>query len=126
MVITACSSCPDGKTMIGSYCYSHNGIPSSKDSIFIYADRTYRYQYIASNGNVFEREGEWKHDSLSCEILFKNFLFYSDEKSFTQAHGGNWFSRVQVIDGEIRLMYSSEDNIYYAKTELLQYPNEKK
>jgi len=114
--IFGCSSCPDAKMLIGSYYYSHNGVSSSKDSIFIYADGTYKYQYLASNGNVFNRQGEWKLDSLGCEILFKNFLFYSDEKSLSESMGGNWYSRVEVVDAEIRLMYSSEDNIYYAKS----------
>lgn len=125
MGITGCSSCPDSKMLVGSYYYSHNGFSSSKDSIFIYADGTYKYQHLASNGNVFDRHGEWKHDSVGCEILFENFLFFSDEKSFSGSQGGNWYSRVQVVDGEIRLMYSSEDNIYYAKAESLKSKTEK-
>lgn len=118
MGITGCNSCPDAKMLVGSYYYSHNGVPSSKDSIFIYANGTYKFQHIVSNGDIFQRQGEWERDSLGCRILFKNFMFYQDEYSFSGSQGGNWISRVRLVDGELRLMYSSEDNIYYAKTEL--------
>lgn len=115
MGIAGCSSCPDSDMLVGSYCYSHHGFSSSQDSIFIYADGTYTYQHLASNGHVFDRHGAWKHDSPGCEILFENFLFFSDEKSFSGSQGGNWYSRVHVVDGVILLMYSSEDNIYFSK-----------
>ena len=125
MGITGCSSCLDAKNLVGSYYYSHNGLSSSKDSIFIYADGTYKHQHLTFNKNIFDRHGEWEHESRDCRILFKNFLFFSDEKSFSGSQGGNWYSRVEVVDGEIRLMYSSEDNIYYARTVSLKSKTEK-
>lgn len=124
MAVTGCSSCPVTKLLSGKYYYSHNGVPSSKDSIFIYADGTYEFRHL-SNGKILKREGEWEHDSVRCMVRFKNFLFFSDEASFQKSQGGNWLSRVRVENGEIRLMYSSEDNIYYAKTELLKPKSEK-
>ena len=52
-------------------------------------------------------------DSLQQQ-LFENFSFPNDKVN--NLPPGYWVSRVRLTDkGEIHLMYSSEDNIYFSK-----------
>jgi|GEM_PF-1487411 len=101
---------PDLKMFVGKYCFSRD----VKDSIIISTDSTYRHKFSASNGRVFEAAGKWEYDSIGQEIRFEDFIFFNDNGS-DGLPPGNWFSRVQMDDNEVRLMYSSEDNIYFLK-----------
>jgi hypothetical protein len=110
-------SIPTPKMLVGKYFYSHNGKPSLNECIWIYPDGSYKYQ-LTDSGQVFEVKDRWKFDSAYCEISFKKFRFRPDGPS------GTWISRVRMDGTEIKLMYSSEDNIYYSKKIVSEKYNE--
>ncbi len=104
----------DRETLIGKYCFNRFGKNSSKDSLFINRDSSYKHVYWVSGSRTFEASGKWIYDSIQQEILFKKFMFFNDSGSEMPA--GNWFSRINVTgDGEVRLMYSEENNVYFVK-----------
>jgi hypothetical protein len=111
LIVLGCSSKADKEQLIGKYCFNRN---DNRDSIFIFKDNKCKHQYINSYGKVFFIEGEWEYDSLSSEILFKDFTFFN-EQGADELPRGNWYSKVHLVDNEIRLMYSVEDNIYFYK-----------
>lgn len=112
LVILGCFSKPDKASLVGKYCFNRS---DSRDSIFINIDSTYTHQYISSEGEVFKVTGKWEYVSIDNEILFKDFVFFTDSGASDEPPG-NWFSRIRTVgDTEIRLMYSSEDNIFFYK-----------
>lgn len=115
-IVLGCSSQPPREKLIGKYCFNRN---NNRDSIFIFEDNKYKHQYINSDGKLFFTEGEWEYDSLSSEILFKDFAFLNEEGADNLPRG-NWFSKVDLVDDEIRLMYSAENNIYFLKNNQLK------
>lgn len=107
-----CSFAPDSKVLTGKY--SLNRAPY-KDSLFINQDNTYKHKFTKTSGQIFEADGKWKYDSLNAEILFKDFVFFSDAGA-DDLPPGNWYAKVEVTNaGEVRLIYSSEDRIYFSK-----------
>jgi len=42
-------------------------------------------------------------------------MFFNSEGPVYGTKGGNWYSKVTLVGDEIRLIYSSENNIYYKK-----------
>ena len=50
-------------------------------------------------------------DELTGEVKFENFTFFNDSLR------GNWYSKIKMEEGVVKLMYSSEDNIYYEKVD---------
>lgn len=101
----------DPKMLIGSYCFNEG---NDNDSLFLYADKTYTHKFIASNAKVFEAKGEWRYDSLGNEVTFEDFIFFNDEGADNPP--GLWYSKVSLTkEGEIRLIYSSENNIFFSK-----------
>lgn len=112
LIILGCTSKPDTVNLVGKYCLNRS---DNRDSIFINTDNTYTHQYISNNGKLFEVKGKWEFDSLANEILFKDFVFFND-KGACELPPGNWFSKIQSVNNtEIRLMYSSEDNVFFFK-----------
>jgi hypothetical protein len=108
---TSCSQSPSERLLPGTYCFSAWGI---RDSLFVNKDHTYRYEYYASDGKISKSSGKWSYDSLESQITFENFSFPNDKRN--NLPPGYWVSRVRLTDkGEIHLMYSSEDNIYFSK-----------
>ena len=115
IIIGCCSSSPNTQTLVGKYFFNNYKNDSLKEFIVIYPDKTYKHQFKSDNGNVFENKGIWSYDSIGCEILFNDFLFFNNEGSLYGNKGGNWYSRIKMNDNEIKLMYSSENNIYFSK-----------
>ncbi len=112
LTILGCSFNPNKEILIGKYCLNRS---NNRDSIFIYIDNSYTHQYISNEGKLFQIKGKWEFSSLSNEILFKDFVFFND-KGVHELPPGNWFSRIRSVDDtEIRLMYSSEDDIFFYK-----------
>ena len=108
---TSCSQSPPSEALIGKYSFSN---PNVHDSLFVNRDHTYKYVFYATNGQIFESSGTWKYDSIGGEITFEDFSFFNDEGA--NLPPGYWHSKVRVTDkGEIHLMYSSENNIYFSK-----------
>jgi len=100
---------------IGTYVFSLSPL---QDSLFIENDSTYRHKYWASRNDQYEAKGKWVYDSKGEEILFKKFVFFNDEGPSTPA--GNWYSKIRVSsEGNIDLMYSRENNIFYRKITFL-------
>jgi hypothetical protein len=111
LIVLSCSSKLNKEHLPGKYCFNRN---DNRDSIFIFKDNTYKHQYINRYGKLFFIEGEWEYDSLDSKILFKDFTFFN-EQGADELPRGNWYSKVRLVNGEVKLMYSSEDNIYFYK-----------
>ncbi len=94
----------------GVYVFSS----SPQDSIIIENGSTYRHVYWTSRNEKYETVGKWIYGQKNEEILFKNYSFFNDKGSSTAS--GNWYSRVRISsNGQIDLMYSRENNIFYRK-----------
>ncbi len=108
---TSCIQSPLERLLPGTYCFSAWGI---RDSLFVKKDHTYQYEFYATNGEISKSSGKWSYDSLAGEITFENFSFPNDK--IDKLPPGYWVSRVRVTDkGEVHLIYSAENNIYFAK-----------
>lgn len=113
VVITfGCKRSPvDVKTLKGGYCFSKG---NNIDSLFLNDDQTYIHRFVTTKGRTYENRGEWQYNSLTSEVTFEDFIFFNDEGPDNPP--GLWYSRVRVSDnGDVRLMYSAENNIYYNK-----------
>jgi hypothetical protein len=109
-----CANRPSPKMLVGKYCFNKFNKDSNNDSLFVNENNHYKHRFWTTNGRIFESSGKWRYDSIEQEILFEDFMFFRDEGS--NLPPGNWFSKVKVADdGEVRLMYSSEDDIYFKK-----------
>ena len=108
--LTACADRIKQEDLIGKYGYSEGG-----DTIVINADGSYHHYLTRRTGQRLENRGTWKYDSESNEVLFEKFSFFTENSP-----AGNWFSRIRAKDGEIDLMYSSENNIYYRKQDSIK------
>jgi hypothetical protein len=109
--ITSCSQPPPESALPGTYCFSTWNV---HDSLFVNKDRTYRYEVYYASGKISTSSGKWEYNSFGGEITFENFSFPNSEGNGIPP--GYWHSKVRVTDkGEVHLMYSSENNIYFAK-----------
>jgi hypothetical protein len=112
IIILGCSSQLNSPIFIGKYCLN---APPFNDSLFLTEDSTYLHKFITSNGSLYQVRGKWKYNSNTDEILFRDFVFFNDSGT-DKLPPGNWFSKVYISDeGEVRLVYSSEDNIWFIK-----------
>ena len=118
-IISGCSDCPNKEDLVGKYYYSLNGHPSDQDTIFVFANGTYKSQYSPATGVFYERIGQWKFDTVDCRIEFEDFISGGQFLDTIRIKGG-WNPKIQEVDGEIRLIYASDINHYFAKTELLK------
>jgi hypothetical protein len=100
------------KTMIGKYCLNR---ASGRDSIYIYDNQTYVHRFYALNHRVFECKGNWEINKTVNSIKFKNFIFFTDAGR-DGLPSGDWDSKIETSSGgKVRLIYSSEDDIYFEK-----------
>jgi len=101
----------DEKMLIGKYCFTNR---NNKDSLFLYADRSYHHKYSTSQQKVFESKGIWNYDSLFRKITFEDFIFFSEEGADNPP--GIWHSIVDITkENEVRLMYAPEHKMFYYK-----------
>lgn len=96
----------------GKYCFNEG---TNDDSLILYKSKAYVHKYISSKMEVFESQGKWEYDSAALKMSFYDFIFYN-ESGPINSPGGVWHSRLHITsEGEIRLMYSRENNIFYYK-----------
>ncbi|MDB5136693.1 MAG: hypothetical protein JWP37_3296 [Mucilaginibacter sp.] len=99
------------KTLCGKYSFNGGGL----DSITIFNDHTYKHKFITVSNKQYTETGKWKWNLN--EIDFYNFAFFNDKGPSGR---GLWMSKVAETDKEIRLIYSSENNICYFKRLVIQ------
>jgi hypothetical protein len=119
LTLLACSSSTKEsavniKDILGRYAYNQNTL----DSILIYSNNTYRHLYYRSDGKLFELSGVWRYDSTISYIFFDDFVGLTD--SGPTGLKGTWGPKVLFQEGELRLIYSDENNIYYARQPVSQ------
>lgn len=103
--ITGCRDATS-EMMIGKY--SHNG--NENDSIFIFKNNIYKQKKVSYTGEIFRNQGTYTFNTT--RIVFHKYIFYHDGGPGMR---GDWDSRIRLVDQEIRLIYSNEDDIYYFK-----------
>lgn len=109
----SCSEPPPSKDLIGKYSFSDTDV---HDTLHINGNYTYDYKFHATGGKVFKSGGTWRYDSIAGKITFEDFVFYNN--SGPELPAGYWVSTVRVnSEGEVQLMYSLENNVYYFKIE---------
>lgn len=114
-MIAGCSNHPDPKMLVGKYYFNKFSKDFENDLLLVNGDSSYTHRFLASDGHVWEANGSWEYDSIGGEVLFKNFRFFIDSGP-TDLPPGNWYSKVTVTEeGEVRLIYSSENNIFFSK-----------
>jgi hypothetical protein len=110
--LVGCVRKVDPKAMIGKYCLNR---ASNRDSIYIYGNHTYAHRFNTLDHRVFECKGKWGINKSANEIKFENFIFFTDAGR-DGLPPGDWDSKIETSsDGKVRLVYSSEDNIYFEK-----------
>ncbi len=96
----------------GKYCLNEG---NNMDSLFLFGNSTYNHKFFLSENEIYESKGSWRFDSINYEISFYNFIFYNQMGPINQP-GGVWYSKVYLTkEGEIQLIYSRENAIYYYK-----------
>jgi len=111
MTNMSCGQSPNSSALPGHYYFNRSNV---QDSLIVNTDNSYKHLFYASDGRVFERSGTWAYDSMPSEVRFSDFTFFNNEGPVLPA--GVWISRVRVDDkGNINLMYSSENNLYFLK-----------
>jgi hypothetical protein len=107
----SCNQSISEKVLPGTYYFKGWSI---QDSLFVATDYTYKHDIYSNDGKISRSSGKWSYDSLRSQITFEKFSFPNDEIENLPA--GYWVSRVRVTDkGEIHLIYSAENNIYFVK-----------
>lgn len=109
--VTACQNNVDKKLIVGKYCLNRE---SGRDSLFVRSNGSYTHSYFSSSGRTFESTGKWKLDERNAELLFEDFVFFNDSGA-GELPPGNWYSRVRQDESGVKLMYSSESDIYFLK-----------
>lgn len=110
LVFTGCKA-QTSDQIVGIYCLNSR---QNRDSLFLYNDRTYLYKYHSTTKKNYSLSGEWSYDSIRMRVSLKQFSFFSD--SGIIEYMGKWSPRVKNVKGELRLMYSEENNVYFYKT----------
>lgn len=112
ILISGCHLCPETNKLIGEYYF----IQDKNNKIYINPNYEYRHTYLTNNGEFYECSGKWSYNSSSCRIIFEDFVPLGESGPLYGVHTDSyWDSRVIVEGDEIKLMYSSENNIYYLK-----------
>jgi hypothetical protein len=107
----SCSQTVSENNLPGIYSFNGFGV---NDSLIVNEDHSYRHEFYSSDGKKTKSSGKWSYDPIAGEITFENFSFPNGE--IDNLPPGYWNSRVRLADnGEVHLMYSSEDNVYFSK-----------
>ena len=111
MPFTSCTNRVEENMLPGKYGYNRNNY---LDTIEVFQDNKYLHYFILTNGEK-ENTGTWKFVSKNQEIIFNDFIFFNEKG---RGVAGLWISRVKKTSkGEILLIYSKENSIYYLKSE---------
>lgn len=105
------NNCNGVSSLEGAYVFTVQGRPTNSDSIYLHNSGRYEHFLKTSKGDVLKEEGGWEYDQERCSVRLENFGFRGDD-----VHGGYWNSRVEGVDGEIRLIYASEEGQYYLRS----------
>ncbi len=112
LLFFSCSRSPSKNDLIGKYSFNmtdYNNL-TAVDSIKINSDGTYEYWITDETNVLFSNRSNWSYDSIREFILFENFDY-----NVGGIPTGNWFSKVVIEENEVRLIYSSEENLYFFK-----------
>jgi hypothetical protein len=96
--------------LVGLYAFNQ-----MSDSIELRSNNTYYHYYTTVDNKKYENTGFWNFNLEHNEIIFQNFSFFN-ESGTDGLPKGSWISRINNSNGKLKLMYSSENNIYYVKT----------
>lgn len=114
LLLTSCLNFFKEEQLIGEY-YLNNG--NNNDLIILNEDHTYLHRYKTNFGKQYESSGTWEYDNGYGKIVFDGFVFYDEEGSKNRPDG-TWGSSVSVNrNGEIKLYYSTENEIYYTNSD---------
>lgn len=94
------------KELTGRFVFQAN----NQDTIDVNSDGTYS-NYRWWQGKRLKNSGTWIYDSLNSRVNFKGFSFLTDiidiaDSTFVSQ--GNWNTRVESMNNEIRLIYASD------------------
>jgi hypothetical protein len=97
---------PKRKDLTGRFVYQEN----NRDTIDVNSDGTYS-NYTSLNGRKLQNSGTWIYDSLGGRVVFQDFSFLTDSIDIgdsTFVPRGNWDTRTEIENNEIRLIYASD------------------
>lgn len=98
----------DSNLLPGKYADDING----RDSIFVYADKSYKHTYHRADGKVKSQTGTWRFDPN--DIFFEHFVFYNDGEPGGDGYfSGTWSPRVFVTENQVKLRYS--ERVFYVR-----------
>lgn len=112
MVFISCTNRVEENMLPGKYGYNRSNY---LDTIEVFQNNKYLHYFISTSGEKKENTGTWKFDLKNQKIVFDDFVFFNEEG---ESVAGLWISRVKKTNkGEIWLIYSKENRIYYLKSE---------
>ncbi len=109
ILVSSCSENIKPHQLAGTYVYN---IPNNIDTIKILENGNYIHISQSAKGETLNNKGIWEFDQKFNEIVFNDFIFYNEDG---KGACGDWISRVKNIKNEIRLIYASEEGLFYKK-----------
>lgn len=101
---------PAPNNLTGSFCFTN----SKSDILELNSQGTYKRNYVTIYGDTLSCVGEWKYNRLLSEINFFDFrIFYEDGPA--NLPPGNWFAKVRKQEGQVQIVYSDENDLFYGK-----------
>jgi len=111
LIVVGCFHGSDPKNLCGNYFLNVD----TRDSLFVNLDGSYIHKYSSKQGEIFQSSGDWEYDSIRQRVIFKDFRFFSDMGA-DDLPPGEWRPKIDYSNSnEVRLIYSSEDNVYFKK-----------
>jgi hypothetical protein len=92
--------------------YVFNGY--SNDTIYILQTYEYIHLYNSDNNTICKQTGKWNFDTIAQYLNFYGFNFSNSCESTSSYY---WAARVKKKDNYIRIIYASEENLFYQKME---------
>lgn len=109
--VFACSQSIDENRMYGTYKWNKG---NENMALSLEHDHTNRYGLVNDSTGQFGIVGTWEFRSINNELVLRNFQFLNGDGR-SEFPRGNWFSQVKEFEGEIRLIYSSENELFFLK-----------
>ena len=86
----------------------------SRDSIFIFDDKSYEHRYYYNDSTYDVQLNSWRFEKENSTIIFNDFSFFNDSKEV--AFRGVWSPTIYVnIEGKIKI--ESSERVFYVKSE---------